>query len=105
MRESLTKLFEQAGKELQRIYGDIPTNKLIDYLLSNGVAVVKHGRWVEYPRAHYFKCSECKYTVLYRKAYSYNGERAYEYCPHCGARMDGDSNENNLRTRRYCDKS
>lgn len=32
------------------------------------VAEVRHGRWIEYPRAHYFKCSECKYTVPYRKA-------------------------------------
>lgn len=52
------------------------------------VAEVRHGRWVEYPRAHYFKCSECKYTVPYRKAIFVNGNREYDYCPSCGARMD-----------------
>ena len=50
---------------------------------------VVHGRWVEYPRPHYFKCSECKYTVPYRKAMWCNGKREYNYCPNCGAKMDG----------------
>lgn len=50
---------------------------------------VVHGKWVEYPRAHYFKCSNCKYTVPYRKANLFNGKREYNYCPHCGAKMDG----------------
>lgn len=48
----------------------------------------KHGHWVEYPKPHYFKCSECKYIVPYRKAVSVNGEREYDYCPNCGAIMD-----------------
>ena len=51
------------------------------------VAEVRHGKWVEYPRAHYFKCSECKYTVPYRKAIFVNGNREYDYCPSCCARM------------------
>ena len=38
--------------------------------------------------AHYFKCSNCKYTVPYRKAVLISGKREYNYCPHCGARMD-----------------
>lgn len=50
---------------------------------------VVHGKWVEYPRAHYFKCSNCKYTVPHRKANLFNGKREYNYCPHCGAKMDG----------------
>ena len=56
------------------------------------VAEVRHGKWVEYPRAHYFKCSECKYTVPYRKAIFVNGNREYDYCPSCGARMDKEDN-------------
>lgn len=54
------------------------------------VAPVVHGRWVEYPRAYYFKCSNCKYTVPHRKAKLFNGKRDYNYCPHCGAKMDGE---------------
>lgn len=51
------------------------------------VEEVKHGKWIEYPRAHYFKCSECKETVPYKKAVLIRGKRKYKYCPHCGAKM------------------
>lgn len=52
------------------------------------VSAVIHGQWIEYPRAYYFKCSNCKYTVPYKKAVLIGGKREYNYCPHCGARMD-----------------
>lgn len=52
------------------------------------VAPVVHGRWIKYPRAHYFKCSECKCIVPYKKAMIMDGERKYKYCPNCGAKMD-----------------
>lgn len=52
------------------------------------VVPVVHGRWIEYPRDFYFKCSNCKYTVPYKKAVLIGGKREYNYCPHCGARMD-----------------
>lgn len=52
------------------------------------VAEVVHGQWIEYPRPHYFKCSECKCTVPYKKAMAIDGERKYKYCPNCGAKMD-----------------
>lgn len=54
------------------------------------VVPVVHGEWVEYPRPYYFKCSNCKYTVPHKKANLFNGKREYNYCPHCGAKMDGD---------------
>ena len=60
---------------------------LINNLPAADVAVVKHGKWIEYPRAHYFKCSECKETVPYKKAVLIRGKRKYKYCPHCGAKM------------------
>ena len=51
------------------------------------VELVRHGRWIEYPVAHYYKCSECRYTVPYRKAALMSGKRQYNYCPSCGAKM------------------
>lgn len=51
---------------------------------------IRTGRWVYYPRPHYFKCSKCRYTVPYKKAALHMGEREYAFCPHCGAKMDGD---------------
>lgn len=65
----------------------------INEIPSADVAPVVHGRWILYPRPHYFKCSKCKYTVPYKKAYAHNGGREYNYCPHCGAKMDGAENE------------
>lgn len=50
---------------------------------------IKHERWVEYPSPHYYKCSECRCTVPYAKAMLIKGRRRYNYCPHCGAKMDG----------------
>lgn len=61
---------------------------LLDSIPTADVAPVVHGRWIEYPVAHYFKCSNCKYTVPYRKAALLNGKRSYTCCPHCHAVMD-----------------
>lgn len=41
---------------------------------------VEHGRWM-YP----FYCSACGFEPYYSSDLTYN------YCPNCGARMDGDS--------------
>ena len=51
-----------------------------------------HAQWVEYKRAHYFKCSSCKKPVPYRKAVQINGTREYNFCPYCGAKMEGGHN-------------
>ena len=59
----------------------------IESVPAEDVEEVKHGKWIEYPRAHYFKCSECKETVPYKKAVLIRGKRKYKYCPHCGAKM------------------
>lgn len=55
---------------------------------SADVAPVVHGWWIKYPRAHYFKCSKCKFIAPYKKAMVMDGERKYKYCPNCGAKMD-----------------
>ena len=55
---------------------------MIDNLPAADVQPVKHGRWM-YP----FYCSECGFTPYYSSDLTYN------YCPNCGARMDGDHNE------------
>lgn len=64
----------------------------LDYIDSEpaaDVAPVRHGRWKLYERAHYFKCSLCAETVPYRKACLFDGRRKYNYCPNCGAKMEG----------------
>lgn len=65
----------------------------VEAISAADVAEVRHERWIEYPRAHYFKCSGCKYTVPYRKAIFVNRNREYNYCPNCGARMDEEAEQ------------
>lgn len=53
------------------------------------VQPVKHGRWSEcYTDSHHYSgiCSVCGKASI--KSLT---ESLYEYCPKCGARMDGDS--------------
>ena len=50
---------------------------------------VKHGHWIEVQRIHekdhtaICECSLCGDTV-----WVYDGQRAWNYCPNCGAKMD-----------------
>lgn len=49
------------------------------------VAPVVHARWVDFQSDYgFYKCSNCgdKY-----------GDTFYNYCPHCGAKMDKKENE------------
>lgn len=50
------------------------------YLPSADVVEVRHGHW---KCDDGFTCSECGYHMVV-------GDGAYNYCPNCGARMDGE---------------
>ena len=62
-----------------------------DELPAADVAPVLHGRWIEYTKViipepynkweQAWKCSECGFD---------DGFVAYNYCPNCGAKMDGE---------------
>lgn len=60
----------------------------LDTILSADVAPVKHGHWIEQenwvPDDYYYTCSVCgeDYNTI-------DGSPDYNYCPNCGARMDG----------------
>lgn len=60
------------------------------------VDLVKHGKWMYIGKQHVHefqamnKCSVCKravYNVCYVDKVVY-----FNYCPHCGSKMDGDNN-------------
>ena len=52
------------------------------------VDAVKHGHWGFYSGEEcYIICSEC------RKEYYCDKQEMPNYCPNCGARMDGDAND------------
>ena len=67
----------------------------IEALPSTDVQSVKQGRWMcefynDVFDIYQVDCSVCKResTNKYDKV-----SESYEYCPHCGARMDGNTNE------------
>lgn len=57
--------------------------------LAPTVDPIKHGHWIEVQRIHekdhtaICECSLCGDTV-----WVYDGQRAWNYCPNCGAKMD-----------------
>ena len=55
----------------------------IDNFPTADVAPVRHGHWIECNYGLTFECSECKYPTEYSLT---------DYCPNCGAKMDGDKN-------------
>ena len=62
----------------------------IEAIPAADVAPVRHGQWIEYTKViipepynkweQAWKCSECGFD---------DGFVAYNYCPSCGAKMDG----------------
>lgn len=57
----------------------------IDQIPAADVAPVKHGQWVFYHYelyGCYYECSNCKYE----------SNKKTNYCPNCGAKMDGETN-------------
>lgn len=73
-----------------------PTLKSIREFVNNRPAVdaepVRHGRWIQVitvPSYHY--CSYCKST--HKMTMSCNKYVLLKYCPHCGAKMDGETND------------
>lgn len=63
----------------------MPLGYMADYLMKNGVAVQKHGQWLNGMSGNYKICSECKQIADFD----------FDYCPNCGARMDGYNNADN----------
>ena len=61
-----------------------------DYASSADVVEVKHGRWISDDRDVLFSCSEC--GVQISTSWDYES-LAWDFCPNCGAKMDGDSND------------
>ena len=56
---------------------------------------VKHGKWVYKPTSEYdgyIVCSNCDVYIPSHKLFGKDDEytNTSNYCPHCGARMDGE---------------
>lgn len=57
----------------------------VDDMPAADVQPVKHGRWIN--ENFCTRCSACGNMTIYDK---YSREVESDYCPNCGARMDGD---------------
>ena len=85
--------FEELGGEsgiIAEAFEDL-ANELEDFPATD-VAPVRHGRWEYIPQTlntlSRFRCPFCGWWTLDPSV----GD-VYNYCPHCGARMDGAENE------------
>lgn len=58
--------------------GVLDCDKLVDYLLENGVTVEKHAYWVQAERSYVWECSRCGYTI---------SSGCTPYCGKCAAKM------------------
>ena len=66
---------------------------IIEAIPSADVAPVRHGRWKPFDRTwgrSVFTCSACGECM---DVPTEMGKPIFDYCPNCGARMDGDENE------------
>lgn len=68
--------------------------KYIDIQPSADVVGVRHGHWKVVSdgyggKAYICECSECEDTVWVYK----DSDRKWNYCPNCGAKMDGKEQE------------
>lgn len=69
--------------------------EVIEEIPTADVQEVKHGRWEETreknilgDKVTVLRCSVCNKFKAYGKGITV----PYDYCPHCGARMDGEEN-------------
>ena len=70
----------QGDPLLRHLYGT-----LLDKLPRVEAVEVVHGRWVK--RGNETKCSVCKFIY-------YSNKDNFNYCPNCGAKMDGERKDN-----------
>ena len=63
--------------------------KILNQFPSADVAPVRHGRWVSVPHKLARVCSVCNRDEPYK--FADIDADVYDYCPNCGAKMDGGS--------------
>lgn len=70
-------------------YAGITAN--INKIPSEDVEPVRHGHWIE--KAFRIMCSDCGAEFKDEILYMIGNDEQMSYCPNCGARMDGESND------------
>lgn len=80
LKEKLRSLFKYESFPISDI------EQIIDWL----PVIPKHGKWVFTPTTGRYRCSACEKV---EKTIPW-GKPPFDYCPNCGAKMDGEENEN-----------
>lgn len=84
MSHNLDDVYEQGWEDLQMCIEHLPSAQ----------PKRKKGRWVELSHGilfHYYKCDQCGNTIDMNGINAGRGDA--NYCPNCGARMEGGRNE------------
>lgn len=92
-RERLQEAFNADLQHLQSI--DEHTVNLvlieIDEAPAADVAEVKRGKWIKSHWRNSVSCANCSICRFEAYHYDFQGvQKTYNYCPNCGAKMDGD---------------
>lgn len=95
--DALYQEFEKAAWYNNADRDEVAESLLLDAPTIDAVPVV-HGRWIEkydlYDKGFYisskiwWECSSCGMKTVWRDE-AFNEKCGYNYCPNCGARMDG----------------
>ena len=86
-------------KTLELIPDDLPYKASVKRVLLQAptadVEEVKYGHWIDTEYTYFglkrYECSECRDDEFWDKRYVEHKEK---YCPNCGAKMDGDKENN-----------
>lgn len=92
VKEAFDKLLNEDTNGIALI--DDQSGKRVDYFKA------KHGRWIHDGQQHrggvdWMHCSECGNTDVF------GAKSMYHYCPNCGARMRGEEDEVDSRSREH----
>lgn len=92
--EAIERGVKNAFERPQEILGGRSFNQLLAEFHTGEIAPVVHGRWEEvddvWGDVHY-RCSACDYEWFLEDGTP--AENGMNYCPHCGAKMDGERRE------------
>lgn len=85
------ELLKEASKD--GAYGYVSAEQIVDFPTAD-VAVIKHGRWIYLGGVDAFECSVCGRQMV---------RNIFDYCPWCGAKMEGHFEEPEINPCRGCE--
>ena len=78
-------LGRSGGKTMAMVQAAL--KRMIDNAPTVDAVEVVHGRWIDTPHAYGFVTPRCSACLQFSKYHE-----KYDYCPNCGAKMDGGGN-------------